>query len=60
MKCSICGKEIEKSDEKVVCWDKSNSAVPVNDGRCCDNCNINVVIPRRLWDLCGRVTNVKL
>lgn len=40
--CSICGKEYDGD---------GNNAKPVNDGRCCDECNANVVIPRRLADL---------
>lgn len=41
--CSICGKEI--TDEF------SNNAQPVNDGRCCNACNRNVVIPARIKGL---------
>lgn len=41
-KCSICGKEF-------IGW--GNNAYPVNDGRCCDECNFKVVIPRRFIDL---------
>lgn len=40
--CSICGKEYEGH---------GHNASPVNDGRCCDKCNEDVVIPRRLADL---------
>ncbi len=40
--CSICGKEFEGF---------GNNAEPVNDGICCDKCNTEVVIPRRLADL---------
>lgn len=39
MKCKICGKEIEGY---------GNNAMPVYPGRCCDSCNYNVVIPRRI------------
>ena len=28
-----------------------NNAQPVNDGRCCDECNQTVVIPRRMRDM---------
>ena len=38
--CSICGKEY-------VGW--GNNAQPVNDGRCCDRCNLDYVIPARLF-----------
>lgn len=41
-KCSICGKIYEGH---------GNNASPVNDGRCCDECNDKVVLPRRLMDL---------
>ena len=38
MKCSICGNTIN---------DKyGNNAQPINDGRCCDDCNISVIIER--------------
>lgn len=40
--CSICGKKFNGL---------GNSAEPVNDGICCDKCNQDVVIPRRLADL---------
>ena len=42
IRCSICGKEFEGF---------GNNAQPVNDGLCCDKCNKEVVIPRRLADL---------
>lgn len=41
-KCSICGKEYEG---------KGNSAVPVNDGVCCDKCNMEIVVQRRKADI---------
>jgi len=44
MKCSICGKEIPVKNG----WDSGNNAQPVNDGRCCDECNFDVVIPKRM------------
>lgn len=37
--CSICGLSYTH-------W--GNNAYPVNDGRCCDNCNSTVVVPARL------------
>jgi hypothetical protein len=50
MECSICQETIEKHvDPKgKVYWDQGNNAEPVNDGRCCDKCNMTVVIPARL------------
>ena len=41
--CSICGKHVDHG--------VGNNAQPVNDGRCCDDCNANVVVPRRLHDV---------
>lgn len=39
--CSICGKHYEGY---------GNNAQPVNDGRCCDYCNVTIVVPRRMQD----------
>lgn len=39
MKCCICGKEIKGY---------SNSAYPISDGKCCDSCNLNYVVPARI------------
>lgn len=40
--CSICRKE---------CVGFSNNAWPVNNGRCCNQCNADRVIPMRLSQL---------
>ena len=37
--CSICSRVYTGS---------GNNAAPVNDGRCCNGCNIVVVLPERL------------
>jgi hypothetical protein len=50
MKCSICDKEIPA----VGSWTSGNNAQPVNDGRCCNECNMSVVVPARLEELCSR------
>ena len=43
--CCICGKEFEGY---------GNNPAPVkNDGQCCDDCNMNVVIPARFRRLKG-------
>lgn len=39
--CSICGKEFTGY---------GNNAEPVNDGICCNECNFEVVIPRRMTE----------
>lgn len=41
-KCCICKKPIEGY---------GNNAAPVKDGRCCDKCNWDYVIPARLIGL---------
>lgn len=38
-KCTICGKSYRGY---------GNSADPVNAGRCCDDCNLHVVVPARI------------
>lgn len=43
--CSICGKEYQGF---------GNNAQPVNNGRCCDKCNSNAVIPARLLIIFNR------
>ena len=40
--CSICGEQYEGC---------GNNAQPVNDGRCCDMCDMTVVIPRRIVEM---------
>ena len=44
MKCCFCKKEIEKRGN----WDKGNNAQPITNGRCCDECDVNFVIPIRM------------
>ena len=45
MKCCICKGEIEIHGT----YTEGHNAEPaVKDGRCCDNCNMLVVIPARL------------
>lgn len=45
VKCSICGKIIQPNKFG---WEFGNSAYPINDGTCCDKCNIKYVIPARM------------
>ena len=42
MKCVICGKPIKGY---------GHNAMPIKEGRCCDECNIKVVIPKRIKDI---------
>jgi len=49
--CSICGLDVPHHEHKgEVYWTQGHSAAPVNNGRCCDNCNASVVIKRRMND----------
>jgi len=41
MMCSICNEDFEGH---------GHNAEPINDGRCCDFCNMAVVIPTRIND----------
>ena len=43
--CSICGKKIPTELDG---WSIGNNAEPINDGRCCNECNETVVIPARI------------
>jgi hypothetical protein len=47
MKCSICNNEIEIKGT----WKSGNNAYPINDGRCCDKCNSEKVIPARFIEV---------
>lgn len=44
-KCSICNGPLYHPDLQWIC---GNNAEPINDGRCCDNCNWITVLPARL------------
>lgn len=44
MECCICNKEIPPVGD----WDKGNDAWPAADGRCCNECDMAVVVPARI------------
>ena len=46
--CIICGEEYEGY---------GNNALPIKEGRCCDNCNVKKVIPIRIGDCLNEVRN---
>jgi hypothetical protein len=50
MKCSICKEEIDiqYTPEGKPFWTEGHNAEPINNGRCCTNCNETVVIPARM------------
>ena len=45
MKCVICKQEITADPDG---WEGGCNAQPVEDGQCCYECDINVVLPARL------------
>jgi hypothetical protein len=49
MQCSICLGEIEVGSGG---WSEGHNAAPVNDGRCCGDCNRMIVIPARFAAIC--------
>tara|TARA_R100000234_G_scaffold114130_1_gene89069 strand:- start:84 stop:386 length:303 start_codon:yes stop_codon:yes gene_type:complete len=55
LKCDICGGDIEqrKNDDGSVWWNEGHNAQPVSDGRACDACNTEKVIPARLGEIMG-------
>ena len=55
LKCDLCGGDIEqrKNDDGSVWWNEGHNAQPVSDGRACDACNTEKVIPARLGEIMG-------
>lgn len=49
IRCSICNSRIDI--EPVSGWTKGHNAWPVNNGRCCADCNEIHVIPIRLANM---------
>ena len=56
MKCSICKGPI--LIEPISGWKKGHNAWPINDGRCCDNCN-NMVVTARLTNFVNKRKDIK-
>jgi hypothetical protein len=59
--CSICQREFSP----LICFEQyvmehGNNAQPVNDGRCCDKCNQNIVVPARINALNRRLVEESL
>ncbi len=55
--CVICSETIKRkflgldNDGNKHYWYHGNNALPVADGKCCDNCNKTVVIPERMTNI---------
>ena len=45
MKCSICKEKITADPYG---WEGGSNAQPINNGKCCHQCDVNVVLPYRL------------
>ena len=67
----MMSKTIDTPHKKICCIchqpyvEYGNNAWPVGVGRCCDSCNMNIVVPRRIRDyaaalkrLCSRVKTI--
>ena len=52
MPCVICDGELDvhRDTDGNSIWDGGHNAEPVAEGRCCTDCNNNVVIPARIKD----------
>ena len=48
--CDICGEpiDIHYKEDGTPYWTEGHNAQPVVDGRCCDKCQNEVVLPTRL------------
>ena len=54
LSCVFCGADIEHEVSPKtgkVYWTQGHNAEPVKEGRCCNSCNENVVIPTRLQNM---------
>tara|TARA_R110000868_G_scaffold81260_3_gene230148 strand:+ start:15492 stop:15689 length:198 start_codon:yes stop_codon:yes gene_type:complete len=53
MDCCICKKQIEpqRTESGEIYWTQGNSALPIHDGRCCNKCNAEIVIPARFTEV---------
>jgi hypothetical protein len=47
-KCEICKGPLATPEQEAIGWYLGNNAQPIIDGRCCNNCNENVVLPARI------------
>ena len=46
--CSICGQEITTDSLN---WSYGYNSFPVNEDRCCKECDMNIVLPRRMREI---------
>ena len=55
LKCDLCRGDIEqrKNDDGSVWWNEGHNAQPVSNGKACDTCNNEKVIPARMGEILG-------
>lgn len=51
MQCSICGEKITKDSNG---WEGGCNADPINEGRCCEECDKTIVLPVRIKEFMER------
>ena len=51
--CCICHKQIEqdRTESGEIYWTQGNDAMPIHDGRCCNKCNAEIVVPARFAEI---------
>ena len=61
MICVICKKDIEpdRKPDGTIYWTEGNNAQPVGEGRCCNKCNINIVLPMRYAEVDIKISENK-
>tara|TARA_R100001443_G_C3322149_1_gene170320 strand:+ start:640 stop:837 length:198 start_codon:yes stop_codon:yes gene_type:complete len=49
-RCSICDGHIEplRNAKGDIVWEDGHNAQPINNGRCCNDCNMSVVLIARM------------
>jgi hypothetical protein len=52
LECCICGEDIiAEAKAKGNLWEGGHNPDPIKNGRCCDVCNYNKVVPARIHQL---------
>jgi|TARA_X000001382_G_scaffold41093_1_gene27583 hypothetical protein len=57
LECCICHKQIKPkylgkdNDGNDHYWEEGNNALPIHDGKCCDDCNVKIVVPARFTEI---------
>ena len=61
MKCSICQGEVDehKLPDGEVYWTQGHNAWPINDGRCCTDCNQTHVLRARIVEMGKQVQEIE-